>query len=239
MTILSICQNVLEEIGLTAPTSILGNTDDTAVRVLAAAQVAGKRLHRKHNWVALVTEYTFSTVVDQPDYALPSDFGWLENQTLWDRTNYEKIRGPLSAQDWQNYKSSVLATSATIWSRYRLRNVSGTVKFSLHPTPDAIVSQVFEYVSTNWCESSVGTGQASWQADADVGLIDEYLIERETKWRLLRSLGFTYDKEEIEAVEEFMTAKGRDGSAPVLSLETRRGPHFIGPADVPDTGYGT
>ena len=162
MSLLTICQSAAKMVPVAAPTVIVGSANETSSLLLACAQAEGKALARRYNWLSLVKEHTFNTVASQEDYSLPSDFKHLVNQTLWDRNNFESIRGPLSAQQWQEYKSSVLATTNTVWKRFRIRDVSGTVKFSIHPTPDSIETQVFEYVSGDWCETSGGTGQSSW-----------------------------------------------------------------------------
>lgn len=238
MTLLSICQEVTDDIGLAKPTIIVGNSDETARRLLAQSQSALKSLGKAHNWLSLVTEYTFSTADGTDDYALPSDFSRLENQTLWDRSNFEELRGPLTPQEWQEYKSSILASTITTWKKYRIRNVSGNVRFSLHPTPDAIETLVFEYVSKNFCESAGGTGQSVWEADTDVGVIDEDLLFLGTRWRMMRRLGISYEEERIEYEREVATAWARDGGAPVLSLVGRREYHLLGPENIPETGYG-
>lgn len=63
MSLLTICQLALQDLALQVPTSIVGNTDETAVRVLAAAQLAGKSLYKKPQggWVNSIKEYDFST----------------------------------------------------------------------------------------------------------------------------------------------------------------------------------
>ena len=239
MSLLSICQDVADDIGISKPTIIVGNTDQTATRLLAQAKAALKSLGNKYSWLSLVTEYTFSTVASQEDYDLPSDFARLENQTLWDRTNFEELRGPLSPQQWQEYKSSILASTVTVWKKYRIRNVSGSVKFSIHPTPDAADDLVFEYVSANYCQTSGGTGQTTWTADTDVGVVDEDLIFLGTRWRMLRRLGMSYAEEQAEYENELEMAISRDGGAAVLSLD--QGPFYrlLSPYDnIPDTGYG-
>lgn len=238
MSLLTICQSVANDTPVDKPSVIVGSTNETARLLLSCAQKAGESLYRSYNWLALQTEHTFSTVAAQADYSLPSDYGRLINQSLWDRDNYEELRGPLSPQEWQAYKSSVLANTSTIWSRFRIRNVSGTVKFSLHPTPTSVRDLVFEYVSKHWCESSGGTGQNAWQADSDVGVLDEYLIELGARWRFLSRLGLPYAEERKEYDDELRTAMARDGGAPVLSLNRNTSARLIGPWDVPDTGYG-
>lgn len=239
MSLLSLCQDVTDDIGLAKPTIIVGNTDETARRLLAQAKAALKSLGKAHNWLSLVTEYTFSTAASTADYSLPSDFDRLENQTLWDRTNYEELRGPLSPQEWQEYKSSILASTVTTWKKYRIRNVSGTVQFSIHPTPDAVESLVFEYISANFCETAGGAGQTTWAADTDVGIVDEDLLFLGIRWRMMRRLGMSYEEERMEYEREVAQAWSRDGGAPVLSLVGRREYHLLGPENIPETGYGS
>ena len=163
MSLLTICQDLARDVPVDAPSIVVGNSDDTARLMLASCNDAGKWLSRRWDWTYLVKEYTFSTVASQEDYDLPSDFRFLVNQTLWDRSNYEEMRGPLTPQDWQEHKSSVLASTVTTWKKFRIRDVSGTRKFSIHPTPDAVDSLVFEYLSNSWCESSAAVGQTSLQ----------------------------------------------------------------------------
>lgn len=239
MSLLTICQQVAREIPLEIPTVIYGNTNETASLLLACAQAEGKSLQRRHNWVSLVTEYTFNTANGTADYSLPSAFSRMVDGTVWDRANYWDMRGPLTPQQWQQYKSSVLSSTVTTNKRYRVRNVSGTVQFSIDPTPTSIDACVFEYVSKNWCESSLGTDQSAWAADTDTGILDEYLMERGILWRMLKRLGMEYEAEKAEYDREVDKAVARDGGRPVLSLSKRSGLFLIGPHNVPDTGYGS
>jgi hypothetical protein len=63
MSLLTICQLALADLGLPQPTAIFGNSDETAQRVLAAAQLAGKSLYKRPNggWVNSIKEYDFTT----------------------------------------------------------------------------------------------------------------------------------------------------------------------------------
>lgn len=238
MTLLTICQNVAKIAGIDSPSSIVGVAEETAELLLSCANRAGKSLSRRYNWLDLVTEYTFSTAASTANYALPSDFRHFVDGTLWDRSNYERIRGPLSPQEWQLHKSSVLASTATTWKRFRVRRVSGATEFYIDPTPSAVESLVYEYVSNNWCQSSGGTGQTAWSADTDTGILDEYLLELETTWRVLNRLGLSYEEEYNEAMKEVNQAVARDGGMKTLSLNRRRGTQLLGPQNVADTGFG-
>lgn len=63
MTLLEICQEVAGDLALAVPSTIVGNTDETATRLLAASQLAGESLARKPQggWISMIREFDFST----------------------------------------------------------------------------------------------------------------------------------------------------------------------------------
>lgn len=311
MSLLSICQLALADCGLAMPTSIIGNTDFTAQRVLAAAQLAGKSLYKRPQggWVNSIREYDFvtaavaqqagtiansgpggvavisgltgisaiaaltwyafgtgvpnnaivaSTTVStvtlnvaatqpgagqflfgQSDYALPSDFNRPVDNTMWDRSRFWAMRGPLSPQQWQLYKSSVIGR-ASIQRRFRFRRINNAMVFSVDPVPtDNASALVFEYVSNAWCESATGTPQSLWEADTDVGILDEDLLMLGTRWRVFRRLGFAYQEELSEYETEVSKAMATDGGAAILSLVgAENNLTLIGPWNLPETNFG-
>lgn len=240
MSLLTIAQAVANAVPLATPTVLVGSSDQNAKLILAMAQRAGKSLAGRiaDGWLAMVAEHTVTTVSGQADYDLPADFKRLVDGTLWDRSRYWEMRGPLSPQQWQRYKSSAIGQAA-IQRRWRIRSVAGTPKFSIDPTPsDDGATLVFEYVSTGWCQSAAGTRQAAWAADGDTGILDEYLLELETTWRVLERLGLAYAEAQDEAEREIRKAIARDGGGPVLSLNAPPagpGNPFDG---VPEGGWG-
>lgn len=311
MTLLTICTNVANDLALAAPTSIVGNSDETAIRLLAQAQRAGDALARKaaYGWVAMILEYTFTTAalatqpgsiantgpggtavisglastagmaastwyafgsgvpnnsivtavtsstvtINQPtknvgpgefsfgqsDYILPADFQRPIDGSLWDRSRYWQMRGPMSPQEWQLFKSSLIG-KASIQRRFRFRRIAGQTRFSIDPVPtDNGSIMVFEYVSSAWCQSAALAPQTSWQADDDTGLLEEYLIELGTRWRMLRRLGMSYNEELDEYDREVSKALAHDGGAAVLSLVRDNNPlQLLGPYNIPETGFG-
>ena len=62
-SLLSICTQVAQDLGLNVPTSIVGNSDQTASRLLAQAQIEGESLARRpeNGWIAMIKEYDFYT----------------------------------------------------------------------------------------------------------------------------------------------------------------------------------
>jgi len=180
-------------------------------------------------------QFTFG----QSDYTLPSDFRAPLDNTFWDRSRFWSMRGPLSPQQWQLYKSSVIGR-ASIQRRMRFRRgPNATMVLSIDPVPTDNASQlVFEYVSNAWCESSGGAPQTSWLADTDVGILDEYLIRLGLKYRVLERKGLNY----AAALDDFEAAvsraMSRDGGAAILDLTPSDRLTLIGPWNLPETNFG-
>jgi hypothetical protein len=315
VSLLPICQSVASIIPTAAPTAIIGNSDETAMLLLALAQKAGEELARKPDggWVDMIREYDFTTAAvlpqagtiansgaggvavisgltlhglvaasgwygfgtgvvnnslvtavthadpnstvtlslaasqtgaglfqfGQSDYTLPADFRSPVDNTMWDRSRFWSMRGPLSPQQWQLYKSSVIGR-ASIQRRFRFRRgPNATTIFSIDPVPTDNGSQlVFEYVSNAWCESISGTPQTSWQADTDVGILDEYLIQLGLTWRVLRRKGLAYSEELDEYEREVSKTMSKDGGAAILNLAPNDRLSLIGPYNLPETGFG-
>lgn len=184
--------------------------------------------------------YTFG----QCDYSLPSDFKRFVDNTLWDRSRFWQMRGAMSPQEWQLYKSSPMG-KASIERRWRVRNASGTaagsgVKFSIDPiVSDNGSNLVFEYVSNAWCKSSGGVLQTQWAADTDVGIIDENLIELGVEWRVLERLGLSYEAKLAEYENEVDMAIAREKGTAILDMAPMRRTVLIGPYNIPETGFGS
>lgn len=183
----------------------------------------------------------------QSDYTLPSDFQRPIDDTFWDRSRFWSMRGPQSPQQWQLYKSSVIGR-ASIQRRFRFRSADAVysgaaspniARISIDPVPfDNGAALVFEYVSTGWCQSSGGTPQSSWQADTDVGVLDEYLLELGILYRFLRRMGLSYNEEMDEYERQVDKAMATDGGSAILNLTPSDHLSLIGPWNLPETGFG-
>ncbi len=223
MTLLTLIEQTCDEVGFEKPTSVIGSSDDTAIQMLALANASGKQIAKRGKgmggWSVLQTEHTFTTTASTAEYALPSGFDFLIDDTLWDRANLWKLKGPLSPQQWQQYKSGIVATGPRKRVRIRPSASSNVKAIFIDPTPGATgETMVFEYVSLNWCQSSGGTGAAAWAVDTDTGILDEYLLQLDLKWRFLRAKGRAYADEKQEFEQELAQALARDGGQAVLNM---------------------
>ena len=234
MSLLSICQQVANECAIVAPATIINNSDDTAVRLLAFAQREGKMLSQKYDWSTLQREHTFTTANGTAYYDLPSDFRHMLNETVWNRSQFWDVRGGLSPQEWQEWKSSFLGGS-TYRNRYRLKPVAGVDKFYIDPTPADAEDYVFEYMSNSWCQSAGGAAQTEWTADSDTARISEHLIELGVVWRMLQGLGMDYGDQRAQYENEVIKAYARDNGGYTLDQSLRRNKFVF---RIPETGAG-
>lgn len=233
MSLLTICQNVANQSGFSAPATIFGNSNDLAKRLKALASLEGRTLAKKHNWVVLQKEHTFSTTSGEDEYALPSDFSHFIPTTMWDRSEFWAMQGPMTPDEWQTLKSGIISTWPRI--KFRILPVSGTKTFVVLPEPTSTVNLVYEYVSDAWCRRDVDSVLVNdWSADDDEAIISEYLIELGVRWRLLNALGLPYAEERAEYDREVGIAIGRDGGSRILNQSKNR----IKKLNVPEQGYG-
>jgi hypothetical protein len=216
MTLLSIVQDACGEVGISQPASVISNTDTNTVQMLALANRGGKVLSRRGQWTVLNKEHTFNTAASTAAYALPSDFDYVINETVWDRANYWKFRGAISAPVWQAIKSG-LVTTVGLRKGYRIKGATST-QFYIDPTPTATEACVYEYQSVNWCADSSATGQSKWAADDDVGVLSEDLLTEDLVWRWLRAKGLDYAEEMRTFELDIQAALGREAGAPILNM---------------------
>lgn len=238
MTLLSSCQDVARSIGLVVPSTIVTNTsDETAVRLLAAAKKEGKAL-AKHGlgWTILQKEYTFTTSASVASYSMPSDFERFINQTQWDRANNWELRGPMTPQGWQRIKSGIVTTGPR--RRFRIKASSQAKLLFIDPTPSEAGDTIaFEYLSNQWCQSSSGSAQSDWAADDDVIILDEHVFELGLEWRVRRAFGFPYAEEMLEYKKQLDKVYAADGGAQAVYLDAENDP-IIGDVNMPEAGFG-
>lgn len=232
MTLLTICNNVVDQVGTDELSTVVNNSERSARRLLALANRGGKLLALRR-WSVLIKEHSFSTADSDADYSLPSDFRAIVADTAWDRTNYWKMRGGLSPAEWQVRKSAIVATTQ-VRKTFRVKPNSNSKEFFIDPTPTAVETVVFEYYSKNWCQSSGGSGQDAWAADADTGILDEDLLELDLLWRYRAVLGLPYIDERRDAEMAIDTAYAQDGGARKLLAQDDS---MLWPVNLPEATF--
>nr|CRH05495.1 conserved protein of unknown function [Candidatus Magnetococcus massalia] len=219
MSLLTMVQKATDMIGINRPSAVVNSQDPTIKQLLSIAQVEGTSLSQRGEWAVLTQEASFETVVDQSAYPLKQiapDFDRMVGQTLWSRSGQYPLQGPMTPSAWQGGQVNQMAAP---FKQFRLRGGD----LLIHPTPAAVEQIHFEYQSANWCQSSLGNGQSSWQADDDTGLLDESLMLLGIIWRFKQAKGFAFQMELMEYEKRVSAAMGRSGGAAVLNLVSHGG----------------
>lgn len=177
MSLLTITQAIADTTSGPRPSTIVSNTNPEAQSYLRSVKKVGLRLMKVYPWNILRKENTFTAPGTETLIAsasMPSDFDRFIPETFWNRSTSVLLSGPVPASRWQSLKAETYVGDNVMFT-YRggdilaIPTVSGTM--------------AFEYISTQYVESSGGTPQADWLADTDVSVLDEELI----------SLAATYD----------------------------------------------
>ncbi len=214
MSLLTLIGNAADTIGLVSPTVVVASTDRNIKTMLALAQTEGRELLERYSWPATQLEVTHTTLAAELQGVITTiapGFGYMINNTFWNRTLTQPVPGPLSPIEWQGLKARV-ATGP--YSSYRIQagNLYG------YPAPSAGDTWVFEYQSTYFCQSSGGTNQSAWAADTDVGILDENLMELGVIWRFKKKNGLDYSEDYRIYEQKLANITARVGGKKTLDM---------------------
>lgn len=192
MSLLTIVQGAAVKVGIPKPSSVINNTDANVQQLLEIAQEDCTSLATQVEWQAMarLTEWTTVNTENQGPITtvIGPDFDRFVPGTIWDRSLIRPLSGPRSPQGWAQDHALVAAGPF-----YSFRIFDGNVYIFPVPDPGHLLS--WEYVSVNWCQSSGGTGQSSWQADTDTAVFDEQLIKLSiiVTYKMIKGLPCTKD----------------------------------------------
>lgn len=234
MTLLSICQDTADVVGLTRPTAIMTGQDQLSRQLLGFAKETLEELSLM-DWPVLNVPYTFTTVSEQQAYTLPSDFGRECGDTVYGKARYSMLRGSLTPGDWARQRNILPGLGF-----YRFRIYGNPLMLNLTPTPQVAEDIVMEYQTANRVSLIAGGFAPTYQNDTDTSVVPEYLMKKGIKWRIRRAKGLDYTEEfddyEI-ARSNALAQQLQMGSIPVAY----KGIYDSGDIPigyVPETGYG-
>lgn len=113
----NIVNDAAVELGLEASSDPFTSTDANHVMLVKLLKSLGRDLWRERSWSHLQREHLFVTVSGTPNYSLPNDFGRMEPQTGWNRTNRLPLGGPMTEQEWQYLKARLVGVVFTVLFR--------------------------------------------------------------------------------------------------------------------------
>jgi hypothetical protein len=237
-TLLDMSQRALRERAqFSVPASIVGNSDPTAVRLLAVADRTGNFLFTEHIWQDLIQTYTFSTANGTSTYALPSGFDRFLQLTFWDRTNRRYVKGPVSAADWEMMRSGILSAASQIQSFFR---VSANL-FEIYPTPTTVRTIAYQYLTKYWIVAN-GDSTATkeyFTADNDTTIFRDNLMVMGIKERL-EAVAQGVDFAPSAEYQAFLAAGvAADGGKDAITFGPPRFTQSVlGGGNIPDFNYG-
>ena len=213
MSLLTIVQDGVREIGgFAVPSTVVGGDDPLAVQSLAIINGIGRELAVLHDWQSLITGATITTVNGQANYAIPADLRKFANVTFWDRTEEERIIGPVSPEEWQTFQSGLIESTTQRYFRV------GAGLISFFPTPDANGDTfAYEYFSRNWVLSAASVAKAAFDADDDTSRIDEELIRRAFVYRLREAKGLDAEAARAHYLTHLAGVVAIDKPRPIIS----------------------
>lgn len=235
-TILSNLQDVMGQLGLTVPTTAVGNTNRTVIQLLAKAKEVGNDLTSEdYKWQELVREHTITTVIGQTDYSLPSDFNGYVSDAQWNRTSRLPMFGSLAETEWQMLKARLLS-GTTFTTLFRVKQDMVV----LYATPTAVQTLVLPYTSRGWLLDVDGvTYKDNITADTDVVLLDNRIFQVALKRAWYIEKKFDTTKIDQQYDEVMAMAQSNDAPGRTLSLAGNLGFPYLSNINVPDTGYGS
>lgn len=239
-TVKWVVQQAMMEMGLPKPVDVVASPDGTVQQMLALFNSCGYEMVLGFPWEQLQKEWLLTTVEDQADYTLPSDWCYFIDQTQWDRTNHWPLLGPKTAQEWQWLKGGLLSSGPRL--RYRLRES----KFQLFPTPTATSDGTFapwtlamEYIANTWLKAAgiENTYYTEAMADDDIVMLDPWILVKLLKLKFWEAKGLdtaAYTKDFLNTWEFRL---GKNKGAPILTLAPRPRTQLIGINNIPDGSW--
>lgn len=227
--------------GLPPSANPFGSSDPAQVQLRTLLTRCGRELASAFQWQRLVKNHAFNTgnpsAVDGI-YALPTDFGYMINQTGWTPTSGGMglpLGGPLSEQVWAMIVASGLG-QGTIYASFKV--AQGVMQF-ITPVPvDQAVT--FSYVAKDWVEvngNPLTTADRAENND-DVLLFDPTLISYMLEARFKQAKGFDASSAQDLFTTRYKFMTGIDVPSPVLSMAYIPRFPYLSIVNAPQTNYG-
>jgi hypothetical protein len=224
MSALTIVQSVCSMLGVDVPVAAFSSTVAQVIQIRHLMNQEGIQLAASgptdHAWTVLTKEKTFpASATEIQAGAIPPDFGWYINGTMRNRATAAKGYGPITPQEWQNYKGGGPGAGPL---GFGFRFLGGDLL--LYPAPNAGDTIAYEYVSTEWAKDpNTEAGKPQMTADIDISKLPENLLALGTLWRLLQAKGLDYAEPYRTYQIEIGKAIARDGGRQRYTLGTQRG----------------
>lgn len=231
LTVETICDNVLLELGFGTQSAYAAASTDAGKRVFALLNREARQFSR-HHWQQLKKIQTFTMSTGDYDYALASDWRYPLADTAWDDSG-RRVDFPVTDEEW----GYLTAQSITTGVRYKAMIRAGELNFNRIVNGDTVD---IAYVSDHpWQATGGGSTKARATADTDVWLLDDEAVQLGLKWRLLKAQGYDEWQTEFQEYQRYVShLKGTEAGAQTILAHGVLGDNPINPpyADLWDDG---
>lgn len=209
-------QNAARELKISVPSSVAANTSNhDAMLLLRMANKEAKQIRGRYPWQAIRKEHTFTTTAtDSQTNSLPADFLKFVPETAFNRTTKRPLLGPITPQQWQEYKAGLIVPSEPT---FLVRQ--GAIMIA--PTPTAGQTIAYEYVS-DWvvCVAASPTvaSKDAFTLDTDTWIFDEEILTLAVVWRWRMHKGMSYEDQQLDYERLLTDAFIADGGKPRIQL---------------------
>jgi len=179
LTLAEIVTNVCLEVGISNPSTIVGNSNKTASELLNMVTKACEELCRRFDWGDLLTTDEITGTGGNVEYALATDFLRLASGTAVTLSG-APIRGGISSDEWLTLPDG---DGTPKYFRIKGRAIS----FYPNLSSGSVVK--VRYVSKYFTDA----GRDDFTADDDKVLVPHQLVEKGVIWRWRRHRGEDYE----------------------------------------------
>jgi len=226
--------------GLLPVNDPVSSADETFIQMTGLLTLCGQELVEMHPWQGLRKKLSITTQVgDTGSYDLPDDFGYMIDQTGWDKTNRLPAIGPLSAQQW-SFLDGTNLMGTPMYAMFQQENN----QLQLYPQPPpAGIEIAFQYISRNWVvkpNTDPAVTQDTIETGFDIVMYDPILIVKYLTMSFKSAKGFDASAAAADFERMFLSRTGKDAGSPVLNAgRTGGGMPLLGYNNAPWSGYGT
>lgn len=224
-TLLEVCQDITDRIGLSKPSVIISDASGLAPQYLRMLIETAKDMTRRYDWQVLEREYIFNTVAGEVQISsLTTDIPDLKR--IIEDTFINTSRG-FEMKPIGRRANALVRLNPSVLPGYQYRISGNQLRIPGNTSSGEEVR--FEYVSTFWVETALGERIARPTSDTDILLLDREALILGVKWRFKKENGLAYGEDFNDYEKNLQELAGSDVPRETLSLSASSGDGMIYP----------
>ena len=218
MALLTIAEGVAKKVGIEVPSEVVADTSRDMVEMLECVNEGAKRIFEAHDWEILSTIATITGDGSDEDFALPSDYARMPNDTqLWSSSLETPLSHIKSRDRWLDLDVRSFDFVINAWIKY-----GGEIH--IKPALASGVTVQYFYISNLIVAPSSGSNKTEFTLDTDTFRLSENLLKLRTIYEWYENKGLPSAKAEDDYEELLEREINRDKGARVIKVGKARLP---------------